>query len=315
MPGRDGGGDEERLSDPMNPLVGPLQELWDWRAAMNWICGGIGSGLAIASVLALWMGAVSLDAMPKILFASAAIIATGLFFVFLKIGRQARFWRAALRPKTSWMSRELYAVLVFFPAVLWSLLDPGKPAFTLAGLAAAAFLACQAKILHMARGIPAWRAPGIPWMLGVSGLSEGFGAFAIATWFLGSSGLAVAAVGIVFAAAANARLWRTYMANAKGNGLPPLARRALSGTTFPLVFVGHLAPILLVLAGWAMPANAVGLTALAGAATIAGGALWRLALIVYAGYFHGLTLPKMPQRGSGTLAAPARLDASGVARP
>ena len=28
------------MSDPANPLVGPLQTLWDWRAAMNWIFGG-----------------------------------------------------------------------------------------------------------------------------------------------------------------------------------------------------------------------------------------------------------------------------------
>ncbi len=315
IPGRDSDVDDERLSDPANPLVGPRQALWDWRAAMNWIFGGIGSGLAIASVMALWIGAVSKDAMPRILFASAAIVATGLFFVFLKIGRQMRFWRAASRPQTSWMSRELYVALVFFPAVLWSLVDPGKPAFTLAGLAAAGFLACQAKILHRARGIPAWRVDSIPWMLGVTGMAEGFGAFAIATWLLGSSGLAYAAIGVVFGAAANARLWRTYVADMKGNGLPPLARTEISAVTFPLAIIGHLVPILLVLAGWAMPANAVGLTALAGAATIAGGAMWKFAMIVNAGYFHGYNLPKMPQRGSGARAAPPRLDASGVSRP
>ena len=40
----------------------------------------------------------------------------------------------------------------------------------------------------------------------ISGIAEGFGAFAIATWFLDSSGLAVAAVGVVFGAVANARV-------------------------------------------------------------------------------------------------------------
>src|SRR5690606_36634430 len=40
VPGRDvapDSQDEERLADPANPLVGPLQKFWDWRAAMNWI--------------------------------------------------------------------------------------------------------------------------------------------------------------------------------------------------------------------------------------------------------------------------------------
>ena len=43
VPGRDTrpeDNDEERLSDPANPLVGALQRFWDWRAAMNWCFGG-----------------------------------------------------------------------------------------------------------------------------------------------------------------------------------------------------------------------------------------------------------------------------------
>jgi len=318
VPGRETGvvdDEEERLADPANPLVGAVQQFWDWRAAMNWIFGGVGSGLAIVSVLALWLGAVPDRAMPALLFASAALVASGLFFVFLKIGRQMRFWRAASRPNTSWMSREIYAVLVFFPAVLWSLLEPNRAAFTIAALAAAAFLGCQAKILHMARGIPAWRAPLMPWMLGASGLAEGFGALAIATALLGSAGIAIAAGGIALGAFVNARLWRHYRASAKAEGIPPLARQAIDDITIPLALFGQLVPIVLVLAAWAVPAMATGLVALAGAATIAGGALWKYKIVVRASYMQGLKLTHMPQRGSGTRAAPARMDASAMPKP
>jgi len=318
VPGRETGvedDEEERLADPANPLVGAVQQFWDWRAAMNWICGGAGSGLAIVAVLALWLGVLPAGAMPAILVVSAALVATGLFFVFLKIGRQMRFWRAASRPNTSWMSRELYAVLVFFPAVLWSLVEPGKPAFTLAALAAAAFLACQAKILHMARGIPAWRAPLVPWMLGASGLAEGFGALAIVTAMLGSAGLAIAPGGIVFGAFINARLWRAYRHNAKLEGIPPLSRQVIDDVSFPLTLFGHLAPMALVLLAWLVPALAVGLVALAGLATIAGGALWKYKLVVRASHTQGFKLSHMPQRGSGSRAAPARMDASAMPKP
>ena len=60
--------------------------------------------------------------------------------------------------------------------------NAGEPMTFFEITTAAAFLACQAKILHRARGIPAWRAGLVPWMLGIGGLAEGFGAFAIATW-------------------------------------------------------------------------------------------------------------------------------------
>ncbi len=313
--GSDPDDEEERLADPANPLVGAVQKFWDWRAAMNWIFGGFGTGLAIAACLGLWLGAVPERVMPQLLFASAALVATGLGFVFLKIGRQLRFWRAASRPHTSWMSRELYAVLVFFPAVLWGLLAPGRLAFTVAALAAAAFLACQAMILYKARGIPAWRAPLMPWMLIATGLLEGFGALAIATALLGSAGLALSAGGIVLGAFVNARLWRAYRSNAKADGIPPLARGVLRDASLPLAVIGHAAPIVLVLAAWQLPAMAIGLVSVAGAAALAGGALWKFTVVVRASYTQGFKLSHMPQRGSGSRAAPARMDASAMPKP
>ena len=56
VPGRDvatetAPDDDERASDPANPLVGPHQTLWDWRAAMNWIFGGVASGFAVMAYL------------------------------------------------------------------------------------------------------------------------------------------------------------------------------------------------------------------------------------------------------------------------
>src|SRR5690606_34931602 len=171
---------------------------------------GVGTGLAIAAGLAFFL--FDFHAVRALYFASAVLVSIGLFFVFLKIGRQTRFWRAVSRPQTSWMTRELYAAMVFYPAVLASLVAPGPLPFAVASASAAAFLLCQAKILHRARGVPAWRAPLIPWMIGASGLLEGWGAFAVASFLLQArASSALAAVGVALALA-SAILWRTYVA-------------------------------------------------------------------------------------------------------
>jgi phenylacetyl-CoA:acceptor oxidoreductase subunit 1 len=310
VPGRETGAqpdDEERRADPANPLVGALQKFWDWRAAMNWMFGGVGSGLAIATGAGLWLGLVDPLRAPAMYLASGILVATGLFFVFLKIGRHLRFWRAATRWQTSWMTRELYVALVYFPSVLACLLAPGPLPFTLASVSAAGFLFCQAKILHRARGIPAWRAPLVPWMIVGTGLFEGWGALAIAQSATGAPGGApLAATGIALALG-NALLWRGYVAGAAAQGIAPLARRVLSAFSAPLHAVGHLAPVALAAAGWALPGAAGVLLALAGAAAIAGGAAWKFTLIVRAGFTQGFELPRMPQRGSGQRAAPPRL--------
>ena len=306
VPGRDKEPeDEERLADPSNPLVGALQTFWDWRAAMNWCFGGASSGFAVVAVLGAAAGMVNPARLRVLLAAAAVLMAIGLFCVFLEIGRKLRFWRALTRLQSSWMSRELYAVLVFYPAVLAGLLGAGPVALALAGIAALTFLICQAMILYKARGIPAWRAPLVPWMIFASGLLEGFGLLAIAGWLwpglaaYAGSRLQLAGITLVIA---NAALWYAYRSSARSRGIGPLARRVIDRVTMPLHFVGHAIPALLLLSG--DPA----LFALAGIAAVAGVAYWKFSVVARAGYQQGFALPKLPQRGSGRFAAPARLE-------
>ena len=48
------------------------------------------------------------------------------------------------------------------------------------------------------------------------------------------------------------------------------------------------------------------LLAIAGAAAVAGGVMWKFTVITRACHQQGYAMPKMPQRGSGNRAAPAR---------
>lgn len=317
IPGRPGGSaelDEERLSDPANPLVGPLQTLWDWRAAMNWIFGGVASGFAAIAYLASLAGAVHADMVPSLHVVAAGLMAVGLFCVFLKIGRKLRFWRAASRPQTSWMTRELYVAAVLYPAILANLLWPSAVLSLLAGALALAFLWCQAKILHRARGIPAWRVPLMPWMLLATGLLEGAGLLALLlAWFrgLGQPGILVPVAGLALVAV-NAALWIAYRRTAKEEGVVPLARRVIGDNSLTLHLVGHVVPAVMFAAALANPGLISVYLGIAGVTAIAGGAFWKFTVIVRAGYQQGYAVPAVPQRGSGTRAAPPRVEGTAL---
>ncbi len=312
--------------DPDDPLTGARQTFWDARAAMNFILGGMGSGLAVAAFAGWAAGWVRAEALPGLFAAAAALMAAGLLFVFAEIGRKARFLYVLRRPQSSWMTRETYAVAVFYPAVLAGWLWPSPALHALGAAAAAAFLYCQGRILHAGKGIPAWRLPHVPWMLVASGLFEGVALLALAAALFGvgagaegagAVGLAAVPAGFaaagVLLAAVNAALWSAYRRAAAAGGAGPLALRALDRSAGPLHWLGHLAPA----AAFALAAApvlaaapaAAALAALAGGVfALAGGALWKYTLVTRACYQQGFALPRVPQRGSGARAAPVRLD-------
>ncbi len=318
MPGRSadaGDLDDAAMGDPRNPLVGPRQTFWDARAAMNFIMGGMASGLMVAACTA-WLAGIVAD-VPMLLavyVAAGVFMAIGLFFVLLEIGRKARFLRVLLRPQSSWMTRETYAVATIYPALLLDLFLPHPALHALIALSAAVFLYCQAKILYAGKGIPAWRAPLIPAMLVATGLFEGVGLLAAFLAVIGTGGLPAGSVvpvgiAIVVLAGLNAALWRRYRSTAASVGIGPLARADLAAASPFVIGVGHVAPILLCLVALVLagPATAFWLAAAAGVTAFAGGAVWKFTLITRACHQQGFAIPAMPRRGSGARAAPARL--------
>ena len=359
-PGREGEApDDEGGSDPNDPLVGERQTFWDIRAAMNFTLGGMSSGFAVAAFLAWVLGGVP-DAVLPWFFAAAGLgMAVGLLFVFDEIGRPARFLYVLRRPQSSWMTRETYAVAVFYPAVAADFLWPSPALHVLVAVAAAAFLFCQGRILHAGKGVPAWRHPLVPRMLIVSGLYEGVALLVLGLllFLLGSSGSATegsmlasesAGAGVVAAAfagaalaAANAACFRAYRRGAAEAGIGALSRRDLDAIAGWMRWVGHLVPLALFAAtviaavlvlvfaavfgmhcgmGGEPSAGCAGLESAAiigtivaplvllaaAACALAGGALWKYTLIVRACHQQGFALPRLPQRGSGSRAAPAR---------
>ena len=356
-PGRDPAaeGEEEgaaNRSDPNDPLVGGRQTFWDVRAAMNFILGGMSSGLAVVACVVWALGGMPGAALPWFFAAAAVGMGVGLLFVFAEIGRRARFLYVLRRPQSSWMTRETYAVAVFYPAVAADLIWPSPALHAIVAAAAAAFLLCQGKILHAGKGIPAWRHPLVPWMLVASGFYEGTALAILGSAVLSQAGghdfAATALLGLLGAglvlAGVNAGLFRTYRRSAAKAGVGPLSRRDLDAIARRMWWLGHLAPAALFGAGgvmlvlgflWVWPGIGCAMDAdptrrceiitsfldvaivvqplalVAGAAcALGGGALWKHTLVTRACHQQGFALPRLPQRGSGSRAAPARFGLS-----
>jgi phenylacetyl-CoA:acceptor oxidoreductase subunit 2 len=234
-----------------------LQRHWDARAAANFILGGTGSGLLACSFLLK-------DTLP--VFVGLALVAAGLTAVWLEIGRKLRAVNVFFNPFTSWMSRESFAALLLFP------LGIAYP--PLAAPMALVFLYCQARILHAAKGIPAWRAPQVVPLIVFTGLAEGAG---LALLF--STNSVVLAV-FVLAVLARVIAWLFYDTAVKSGALEMPGQALLWGGTIAALVLLPLAP------------------PLAGIAALAAGWWLKFALVTRAAFNQGYSLPHLPVRGA-----------------
>ena len=293
--------------DTTSPLNGPLQTFWDYRAAMNFIMGGIGSGLIVVTALAGVDTQIHSGDVPLLFVAGGLIIAIGLLFVFMEIGRKERFWYAILRPQTSWMSREVWVVALLYPLIAANLIVSSPALWLTTGATAAAFLYCQAQILYAGKGIPAWRVPLVPLLIIATGLTEGSGGAILALAALGEQTVprALAMFACVLAVI-TAVLWMTYVGRAKANRIPLRSREVLLSVNEIVVIWWAVAA--LVLAACLIASPLIGYAAFSSALLIAAGILWKFTVIVRASFQQGFVLPQAIGRGSGTYAAPARLD-------
>ena len=156
------------------------QRAWDGRAAANFMAGGAGSGLVVATACGATLAGSA--RWPFVL--GAAIVLIGLAAVWAEIGRPWRALNVFLHARTSWMTREaLLAPLLLGLALAAALLPAiAAAAAPLAALAALAFVYCQARMLRAARGIPTWREPAIVPLIVATALVEGG-----ALWLIASS--------------------------------------------------------------------------------------------------------------------------------
>jgi phenylacetyl-CoA:acceptor oxidoreductase subunit 2 len=276
------------------------QKSWDARAAANFICGGAGAGLIVFAALS----GVSGNVLALLVLAGLALVGTGLLCVWHELGRPLRALHVFFHPRTSWMSREAIVATLLFPVGLAAAAQ--VPGFVWgSALLALAFIACQARMLQAARGIPAWRAPLVAPLLVLTGLVEGGGLLLIASLWFGAGMRASLALfgGLVLL---RAIVWLAYR---RAVGATAVSR-ALDRPARVLHLAGSLAPlalIALIAADVAGGTAALAAGALAGACAVAGGWYLKYALIMRAGFMQGFAVASLPVRGARLAGPPIRV--------
>lgn len=281
----------------MDKLIKPRRQTnWDWRAAGNFIGGGSGTGLLLFSAMAAAGGAFY----PLLFLASLALIGLGLLCVWMEIGRPLRAMNVFRHAQTSWMTREALVAPALFlcgAAAAWT----GAAGWIwAAALLALLFLYCQARIVHAAKGIPAWRAQASVPLFIATGLTEGAGLLAA---LLSASGMrqpSWLAIALLALLAARIWAWRSYRQELRASKTPSQALAVLDKADMSFSWTGHAAIATLLFAIMVPGAsNGTWMTGIAGALAVAGGWLLKYTVIVRASYNQGYALPRVPVRGSG----------------
>ncbi len=280
----------------MSSHFGPnpwIQQHWDWRASGNFVFGGAGSGLLLAAALALPLGPARGVSMALGLL----LVALGLFSVLMKIGKPLRALHVFYNPRTSWMAREAWVAPPLFATAVYAFLRPSTQAEILFGAAALAYAWCQARILHAAKGIPAWREPRLIPFIVATALTEGASVAALVALAYGTPSRLV--YGLVAAALlARAGAWFSYSVKI-APVLAGRARDALQAVTPVLLWFGTFGALALIAAASALPrAYAWPLVAAAAAAAVGTGWRAKHVLVTRAALNQGFSLPKVPVRGA-----------------
>lgn len=247
-----------------------LQRYWDTRAALNFILGGSGSGLIVAAAFLQ-----PHNAWP--LAAGLALIAAGLFAVWLETGKKLRALHVLFNPFTSWMTREAFAALVLFPVGLGAFIT--LRFLPVAAAVALVFLWCQARILRASRGIPAWRVPQVVPLIVAAGFAEGA---SLAVFFVQTQ---LAAALLAIALIARFVAWTAYRGAVKSEALERAGRAMQLGAIAALALV--------VVSFFAAPAAFA-----AAALALATGWWLKFTLVARAAFTQGFSLPRQPVRGT-----------------
>lgn len=272
-----------------------LQQHWDWRAAMNFILGGTGTGMMVAAAGSALFGT------PIWPFALLALIfvAGGLSMVWTELGRPWRALNVVLHPQTSWMTREaLLAPPLFICGLAAAYYN--SPLFgLLAAVFALGFLFCQARMLHGGKGIPIWRENlSIPLLMS-TGLVEGAGLMTLASAYLYPYATPVVVNVMLLLVIVRSSLWRSYRKKLSRNA-PAKANAVLKRAHMPLTLIGAILPFALVIVGLLMPDIYHLLYPVAGISAMVAGWMMKFIIVTRAAYNQGYALAHTPERAAGS---------------
>jgi phenylacetyl-CoA:acceptor oxidoreductase subunit 2 len=228
------------------------------------------------------------------------LVGAGLICVWAEIGRPLRALNVFRHARTSWMTREALLAPFMFSAGLGALAFGGLLLAWVTASLALAYLYCQARMLHAGRGIPAWRLPQVIPLMLVTGCTEGAGLCVMTLALLDPSAMPTWLT-LLLPALLVARLlaFAVYRSALARTGAPGKALAVLKAMGRRLVVL-DAAAVLAVIVG--APMRPIGwLVATAGLVAMLSGWLLKLTIVVAAAFNQGFAVPRLPDRGFGSI--------------
>jgi|Deesub1362A_J573_1020465.scaffolds.fasta_scaffold00338_8 formate-dependent nitrite reductase membrane component NrfD len=145
------------------------QTEWKWLIAAAFFMGEIGAGMYVVSALNNYMSGALVGLLVVLVGKTAAHL--------LYLGRPERFWRIFAKPSTSWISRGLYAMVIFaifgalyiapsFDAFSWVPIDQassgGQAILGISLLAAVVVMIYDGFVMSYSPALPFWNTTLLP---------------------------------------------------------------------------------------------------------------------------------------------------------
>ena len=160
-------------------------KVWGWQAFVNFTVGGMAAGfyILVVAIDLIYGGIPTLLHSSVIKLISPFLVALGFLAVATEAGKPARGFNLVNNMRTSWMSRETLAGVLFIFATVTDWLFPYIGFRVLAAAAAFGFLLSQGFIVYRCCATPSWNIPVIPVYFITSGFSMGFGLWLLLSGF------------------------------------------------------------------------------------------------------------------------------------
>jgi len=162
------------------------QTKWGWEIAIYLFLAGLGAGAYVFGVVATFLGWSDIVARIGVMLGWPCVF-IGCMFLILDLGTPSNFWRAAMRPNTSWIARGTIIISLFmiidaihiafwiwpFGSVLQSADSTREFISVLGVIFAFGTMVYTGILLGAARPIAFWSTQLLPLLFLVSALSTG----------------------------------------------------------------------------------------------------------------------------------------------
>jgi formate-dependent nitrite reductase membrane component NrfD len=162
------------------------QRKWRWLIAAYLFLAGLGGGAYVTGVVADFLGGEWAEISKIGVFLGFPCVAVGSLFLIGDLGTPRNFWRAAMRPGTSWVARGTIIISIFMVlgAIhigfwIWPFqgLEDAMGARGLLGIVGSVFalatMAYTGILIGANRPIAFWSTAMVPWLFVVSAASTG----------------------------------------------------------------------------------------------------------------------------------------------